>query len=120
MRQKVINKLQNGEILLTLLNPLVSPSTIINNTNYKEFGVNKLIVDTAVKNKLSEFRFMSIPLDDKGNVIYDNLKYFVPNSKLVTEANTIISQYNFELSHSFMTKRQIEDIKIDALFAESC
>lgn len=118
MKESVINKIQNGQVLLTLLNPKVSPFTIINDRNYKEFNIKELIVDTAVKNKLSKYRFMSLSVDDTGNVNRDSLKYFIPDSNLLVTANVILSQYDFELGISFMTKSQIQKIKLDALFSD--
>lgn len=101
---KQINKTTG---LLVLLDSLVPQSLII-----KSYIVPKntktLVIDTAVRNKLTDMRFMQCSINSETHKPdYATHKYIKPNTDVLNLANSIMRENKDILQKSFLTKREI-------------
>lgn len=94
--------------LLTLLNSLIPQSIAIKDFNCPD-GINYLIIDTAVRNKLTHRRFEAYPV--KNNHVYrDKAHYVEPTQDVIKFADKIMKKNQDLLKTSFLTEREIEEI----------
>ena len=93
--------------LLVLLDSLVPQSIIIKNY-IVDNNTKTLIIDTAVRNKLTNMRFMSCPINKATHKpIYNKYSYIKPNDTILYTANSIMHQNKDILQNSFLTAREI-------------
>ena len=94
--------------LLTLLNSLIPQSIAIKDFNCPD-GINYLIIDTAVRSKLTHRRFEAYPVKD--NKAYrDKAHYVEPTQDVIKFADNIMKKNKKILQKSFLTEQEIEEI----------
>ena len=94
--------------LLTLLNSLIPQSIAIKDFECPD-GINYLIIDTAVRNKLTHRRFEAYPV--KNNRAYHDKAHYVELTDDVIElANQVMKKNKKILQKSFLTEQEIEEI----------
>ncbi|MGL5899031.1 MAG: hypothetical protein ACRCZW_05095 [Lactobacillaceae bacterium] len=108
MRQTVISKLTKNTVLLTLLDSKIPQSLIIKNIVLPK-ETDYVIVDTAVRNKLTNMRFMCLEVHERKSM-WDSRKYFIPSEKILYFANNKLAANQKELNKSFLTRREISEI----------
>jgi len=105
LRQTVINKLSKNTVLLTLLDSRIPQSLIIKNIVLPE-ETKHVVVDTAVRNKLTNMRFIFLDVHE-GKSDWSSRKYFIPSKEILYMANRQLSANKKELNKSFLTQREI-------------
>lgn len=97
-------------VLLTLLNSNIPQSIIIKNFTVSA-KIRILLVDTAVRNKLNDDRFMELPIDKDTRKPNWNLRKNVKVAgKTLQLADQALANNPDSLKHSFMTKREVLEI----------
>lgn len=94
--------------LLTLLNSLIPQSIAIKDFNCPD-GINYLVIDTAVRNKLTYRRFEAYPVKDN-KAYHDKVHYVEPTDDVIKLANQVMKKNKEILQKSFLTEREIEEI----------
>lgn len=108
MKQTVITKLSKDTVLLTLLDSKIPQSLIIKNIILPE-EAKHVIVDTAVRNKLTSMRFVSLNVCERKSE-WSSRKYITPSKEILCVANNKLAANKNELSKSFLTHREICEI----------
>lgn len=94
--------------LLTLLNSLIPQSIAIKDFNCPD-GINYLVIDTAVRNKLTYRRFEAYPVKDN-KAYHDKAHYVEPTDDVIELANQVMKKNKEILQKSFLTEREIAEI----------
>ena len=105
MKQTVITKLSKDTVLLTLLDSKIPQSLNI----ILPEEAKHVIVDTAVRNKLTSMRFVSLNVCERKSE-WSSRKYITPSKEILCVANNKLAANKKELSKSFLTHREICEI----------
>ena len=111
MKQFVISDLAKSTVLLTLLDSKIPQSLIIKNFVFPRH-TKKVLVDTAVRNKLTEDRFMYLDVKDT-KAVWESRKYVQPDTQIMRLANRQLGENRPELVKSFLTEGEIYHIVAD-------
>lgn len=110
MKNYVTTEINDHTVLLTLLNSKIPQSIIIKNFTVSA-KTRVLIVDTAVRNKLNDDRFMELPIDKDTRKPNWNLRKNVEVAgKTLQVADQVLANNPDSLRQSFMTKREILEV----------
>lgn len=110
MKNYVTTEINDHTVLLTLLNSKIPQSIIIKNFTVSA-KTRVLIVDTAVRNKLNDDRFMELPIDKDTRKPNWNLRKDVDVAgKTLQVADQVLANNPDSLRQSFMTKREILEV----------
>lgn len=99
------NKVNDEIGLLSLFDSLIPQSIAIKDFDCPK-GIKFLIVDTVVRSKFTDQRFMVCPVEN-GKVMYDKHFYTDPDPKFFNLANDVMRKNREILKDSFLTKREI-------------
>ncbi|WP_414152254.1 type II toxin-antitoxin system RnlB family antitoxin [Limosilactobacillus reuteri] len=103
--QKVIFNTSRNQVLVTLLDSYMPQSIIIKNLKLDK-DINEVLVDTVVRNRITDRRFMELKVIN-GNTEWKSRRYISPAKEIVDIADNILSHHTKELENSFLTKREI-------------
>lgn len=103
--QKVIFNTSRNQVLVTLLDSYMPQSIIIKNLKLDK-DINEVLVDTVVRNRITDRRFMELKVIN-GNTEWKSRRYISPSKEIVDIADNILSDHTKELENSFLTKREI-------------
>lgn len=114
MKNYVLTRLNLNSAMLSLLNSKI-PQSIIIKSFVVPSKIDFLIVDTAVRNKFTDMRFMVLRVNPKTRrVDWNSKKYEKFSDVFVRRANKILVSNIEELQRSFLTKREILDLVVNS------
>ena len=110
--QKVLSNMSESKVLVTLLDSYMPQSIVIKNLKLSK-NINKVLVDTVVRNRITDRRFIELKVMN-GNTDWQSRKYITPPKDIIDIADNILSNHVEELENSFLTKRDINQFTAKA------